>query len=195
MASRDERERLIVADSEQFRMGMRETRKALTGGGLLASVNHERIEQVKLAFESGAPDAICGALHEMAGPFNLRMLSTDVDSKLSARAELISTRLAITIAADVVRTGKPALDSLEVLVDAMCHWIDTGLPGSGVAFEDSQSGKAARFMAEDSGKDVGSAEATAMRLHLLARFGPALGAAETVLRMPADIPAAAPPAY
>ncbi len=181
-----------MADSDQFRMGMRETRKALTGGGLLASVNRERIEQVKLAFEGGDPEAICGALHEMAGPFNLRMLSADVDSQLSARAELISTRLAITIAADSIQPGMSALASLEVLAEAMCQWIDTGLPKTGVASEDSQSGKSARFMAEDAGMEVGGPEAAAMRLHLLARFGPALGAAETVLRIPVDIPGVAP---
>lgn len=180
------------AESSSFRMGMRETRKALTGGGLLGSVNRERIEQVKLAFEGGDPEAICGALHEMAGPFNPRMLSTDVDSKLSARAELISTRLAITIAADVIKPGMSALASLDALAEAMCQWIDTGLPGADVAPEDSQSGKAARFMAEDAGMQVGCAEAAAMRLHLLARFGPALGATETVLRIPADIPGVAP---
>ena len=181
-----------MAESDQFRMGMREARKALTGGGLLALLNAERVEQVRHAFESGDAEAICGALHEMAGPFNLRMLSSDVDSQLSAKAELISTRLAITIASDISTEGKSALEVLTGLVDAMCHWIDTGRPYEGPGSDEAQSGKAARFMAEDSGISLDSAHAVAMRLHLLSRFGPSLGAAETVLRIPVDIPAAAP---
>lgn len=160
----------------------------------MALVNLERMKQVEAALVSGDPTTICAALHEMAGPFNLRMLSTDVDTQLVANADVMSTRLAITIVTDVVMPGATALETLRRIADAMCEWIDTGVPLPGVDAATTQSGLAAQFIADSSNYPVDGPGAAAVRLHCLSRFGPALGAIESVLLIPTEVAVPVPQA-
>lgn len=175
--------------SESFRMGIREARKAMSGGGLLALINLDRLQQVSSVMASGDQDAIAGVLHEMGGPFNARMLSSDIDTEIVANAERMSSRLAITLIADVLSCegDREALVFMKALSDAICEWIDTGVPFNGAQPDQAQSIMAARLMAESFGFEVQSAESARVRLHALLRFSPAIGVIETVLRMPADL--------
>ena len=176
--------------SESFRMGIREARKAMSGGGLLALINLDRLQQVGVAMSSGDQNAIAGVLHEMGGPFNARMLSSDIDTDIVANAERMSSRLAITLIADVLgrQADREALVFVKALSDAMCEWIDTGEPFEGAEPDRAQSAMAARLISETFGFEVQSAESARVRLHALLRFSPAIGVIETVLRMPADLP-------
>lgn len=188
--NRDRRLGLTMdAASESFRMGMREGSKAMSGGGLLSQVNLERCGQIEAVFGSGEAADIAAVLHEMAGPFNMRMRSGDIETPFVASAERMSSALAMTIIVDVVKAGCAPLDVLRVLADAMCAWIDTASPSAGSDdAQGSQSALAARLMAESCGFPLKSREASYARLHALSRFAPALGVVETVLRVPAGHP-------
>lgn len=179
----------MVATSESFRMGMREGRKAMSGGGLLSLVNLERCKQIEAVLSEGEAAGIAAVLHEMSGPFNVRLQSADIDTAIVAHADRMSSALAMTIIVDVVKAGEAPLDVLRALSEAMCTWIDTASPFSGSAeARGGQSVLAARLMAESCGHSPESPEAGHVRLHALSRFAPALGVVETVLRIPAGHP-------
>ena len=176
--------------SAQFRMGAREARKAMAGGGLLAAVTVARRDQFVATMEKRNVEEVATALHSMAGPFNVRMLSTDIDSSLMGSAELMSTRLAMTIIDDVfgANAALAPMEFVGKLIDAMCDWIDMGRPKPETGVAISQSNLAARLMAKSLKQDIDGPDATAARLHAVARFAPALGVIGAVLGIPADHP-------
>lgn len=179
----------VTQPSEQFRMGIREARKAMAGGGLLGAVNLERREQILATLETRNCHEFALALHSMAGPFNLRMLSKDIDSSFMNSAEKMSMRLLAVIVSDVFGldvAGDP-LVLLNELIEAMCNWIDFTKPAQD-ACAGSQSAQAAHLMAESLGQDINGPDALAVRLHSILRFAPALGVIETVLGIPSDHP-------
>lgn len=168
---------------------MREGRKAMSGGGLLSLINIERIKQIEAVICAGDAKKIAAALHEMSGPFNVRLQSADIDAAIVVHADRMSSALAMTIIADVAKPGDAPQELLQALADAMCTWIDTGRPlpadENGGEF---QSALASRLMAESTGFALSSPQAAKIRLLALSRFAPAIGVTEAVLRVPVGHP-------
>lgn len=175
--------------SDSFRMGVREAAAAMCRGGLLSLLNVERAGQAAHLLEAFEPQAIAALLHDMSGPFNFRLLSTDIDTRLVHSADRVSSLVAMAIAEDVrVEQGaghEPELVSKR-LIEAFCAWIDVGNAVSCIPISRSEAGRIAALMAFD--VRVDSSEAANVRMLAVARFAAALGAIGVVLRVPRDLP-------
>lgn len=168
-------------------MGVRESRAAMTRGGLMAMLNAERAAHVDGLLARLDPQEVAGLLHDMSGPFNFRLLSTDVDTKIVHSAERVSSLAAMTIVADVRRDwggGQPAVSVVNWLIDGFCLWIDTGVANENCSAQESESGRAAILMAESSGLLVQSGAAASVRMLAVSRFAAALGSIDVVIRVP-----------
>lgn len=176
--------------SEMFRVGVRESRAAMSRGGLMAMLNAERAEHVGGLLGRLDAHEISGLLHDMSGPFNFRLHSGDIDSKLVHSAERVSSLAAMTIVADVHRergAGAPAATVVAWLIDGFCAWIDTGVATDSIAAHDSESGKAAALMASTANLALDSELAANVRMLAVSRFAAALGSIDVVIRVPGGV--------
>lgn len=172
-------------------MGVREAAAAMSRGGLLSLLNMDRAAQAADVLKDFEPNAIAAFLHDMSGPFNFRLLSTDVDSRIVHSADKVSSFIAMAIAADVLAeqgAGKNPQQAAEHLIEAFCAWIDTGNAVLGAPANQTEAGKVAALMAESAAID--SLQASNTRMLAVARFAAALGTIGVVLRVPQDLPTA-----
>lgn len=149
-----------VADG--FRLGVREAAKAARSAAVMPHVNWERFRSCSTVLSSGSVQEKVRLLVEISGPsFRLTEgvapVTHDVDERLSS--------LALTEV--LQQSGAVCADSI---VQACCAWIDTG---------------AAAGPGQVALATIGAlVEHAEQRLGLLARFAPALGAAQALHHAP-----------
>ena len=174
--------------SDTFRMGMRETRAAMTRGALLAQVRLPRVQDARALVLSRNPEKLAGMLHDIAGPLNLMGRHEDVGSEISHRAGRASACAALAILWDLHGAAvaqSPASDYAREMADSFCRWIDRGVAVDGLHGDSSESKMISAFLTQQS--EANDAACARLRLNVVLRFAPALGALCTVLDVPEGV--------